>query len=239
MIADKPLCTSLEELDEIETLAKQTGLKVGCMYELRGVPNFAAARELILSGTLGKITQIQFGGQHPLMRGSRPAWYFEPGKHGGTINDIASHAIDIIPWLTGLEIQKTVAARTWQAFDSQCDCFNDAAQFMLTLNNGCGVLGDVSYSAPDSIGFAMPTYWRFDIWGTEGMIEFNCSEKHVKAYLKSRKDVSLIAPPSQAPVDYLESFLRDIAGKPTDLTTSVVLKSTRQTLEIQKVADQA
>ena len=45
--------------------------------------------------------------------------------------------------------------------------------------------------------------------------------------------------PSQAPVDYLESFLRDIAGKPTDLTTSVVLKSTRQTLEIQKVADQA
>ncbi len=239
VIADKPLCTSLEELDEIETLVKQTGLKVGCMYELRGVPNFAAARELILSGALGKITQIQFGGQHPLMRGSRPAWYFEPGKHGGTINDIASHAIDIIPWLTGLEIQKTVAARTWQAFDSQCDCFNDAAQFMLTLNNGCGVLGDVSYSAPDSIGFAMPTYWRFDIWGTEGMIEFNCSEKHVKAYLKSRKDVSLIAPPSQAPVDYLESFLRDIAGKPTDLTTSVVLKSTRQTLEIQKVADQA
>lgn len=62
VIADKPLCTSLEELDEIETLVKQTGLKVGCMYELRGVPNFAAARELILSGTLGKITQIQFGG---------------------------------------------------------------------------------------------------------------------------------------------------------------------------------
>ena len=85
----------------------------------------------------------------------------------------------------------------------------------------------------------MPTYWRFDIWGTDGMIEFNCSEKHVKAYLKSRKDVSLIAPPSRAPMDYLESFLRDIAGTPTDLTTSVVLKSARQTLEIQKVADQS
>lgn len=239
VIADKPLCTSLAELDEIERLAETSGCKVGCMYELRSVPNFATARELIRGGTLGKITQIQFGGQHPLMRGSRPAWYFEPGKHGGTINDIASHAIDIIPWLTGLEISGTVAARTWQAFDSGCDCFNDAAQFMLTLSNGCGVLGDVSYSAPDSIGFSMPTYWRFDIWGTGGMIEFNCSDKHVKAYLKSRKDVTLIAPPAQAPVDYLESFLRDIAGEPGDLTTQVVLQSTRRTLEIQSAADRA
>ena len=239
VIADKPLCTSLAELDEIEQLVKSSECKVGCMYELRSVPNFATARELIRNGTLGTVTQIQFGGQHPLMRGSRPAWYFEPGKHGGTINDIASHAIDIIPWLTGLEIRGTVAARTWQAFDSGCDCFNDAAQFMLTLDNGCGVLGDVSYSAPDSIGFAMPTYWRFDIWGTDGIIEFNCADKYVKAYLKNRKDVMPIPPPACPPMDYLESFLRDIAGESVDLTTAVVLRSTRKTLEIQKIADQS
>ena len=238
VIADKPLCTSLAELDEIESLAKSSACRIGCMYELRSSPNFATARELILNGTLGKITQIQFGGQHPLMRSTRPAWYFEPGKHGGTINDIASHAIDIIPWLTGLEFSSIVAARTWRAFDSGCDCFNDAAQFMLTLSNGCGVLGDVSYSAPDSIGFAMPTYWRFDIWGTDGVVEFKCAEKYLKAYLKSRKDVTMIAQPARAPMDYLESFLRDIAGETADLTTRVVLKSSRQTLEIQKIADQ-
>ena len=48
----------------------------------------------------------------------------------------------------------------------------------------------------------------------------------------------MIAQPARAPMDYLESFLRDIAGETADLTTRVVLKSSRQTLEIQKIADQ-
>ena len=38
--------------------------------------------QMILAGELGTITQIQFGGQHPLLLNSRPHWYFEEGKHG-------------------------------------------------------------------------------------------------------------------------------------------------------------
>ena len=34
IIADKPLCTSLEELDEIEKLSKAKGLEVSCMFSL-------------------------------------------------------------------------------------------------------------------------------------------------------------------------------------------------------------
>ena len=35
VIADKPLCTRLSELDEIERVAKERGLKVSCMYTMR------------------------------------------------------------------------------------------------------------------------------------------------------------------------------------------------------------
>lgn len=239
VIADKPLCTSLKELDIIAGLSAKSGLKVGCMFDLRCVPNFIAAREIIGKGTLGKITQIQFGGQHPLNRKVRPSWYFEPGKHGGTINDIASHAADIIPWLTGLDFKDIIAARTWQASETESKCFNDAAQFMLEMDNGCGVLGDVSYSAPDSLGFSMPTYWRFNIWGKDGMIEFNCTEKGVKLYQSGMKEVSVIAPPEETGADCLDSLLADIAGKKADLNTAVVLKAARTVLEIQKKADDA
>ncbi|MBR5680088.1 MAG: Gfo/Idh/MocA family oxidoreductase, partial [Clostridia bacterium] len=171
VIADKPLCTSLAELDAIEKAAREKHLAVGLMLDLRTNPQFVQARKMVLSGELGKIVQIQFNGQHPLLPTSRPHWYFEPGKHGGTINDIAIHAIDYVPWLTGQEIRSFTAARTWQAFDSSCDCFNDAAQFMFVLENGCGVLGDVSYSEPDSHGYKMPQYWRFTVWGTRGVLE--------------------------------------------------------------------
>lgn len=237
VISDKPVCTALQELDEIERLAREKHLAVGCMLDLRTNDCFVHARKMILDGELGKVTQIQFGGQHPLLADSRPHWYFEPGKHGGTINDIAIHAIDYIPWMSGLEIKSFAAARTWKAFDSKCDCFNDAAQFMLVLNNGCGVLGDVSYAEPDSHGYKMPHYWRFTVWGTRGVIEFNCIEKKLTAWLQGETEPRVIVPESYAGPRYLDWFLMELDGKDAELNTAVILKRTRQALELQQLAD--
>ena len=183
VISDKPLCTSLDELARIEAIAKEKGLKVGCMLDVRTAPPIAAARKAILSGMIGDIVHIQFGGQHPLLPGSRPGWYFEPGKHGGTINDIGIHAIDAIPWMTGHKISKIVAARSWRALPASTECFKDAGEFMLELDNGAGVLADVSYQMANTQGYTLPTYWRFNFWGTKGMLEFNYLENctiHIK-----------------------------------------------------------
>ena len=92
VISDKPLCTSLDELDEIERLAAAKSLKVNCMLDMRDSAPFISVRKLIRQGLIGEVHAITFGGQHPLLLGKRPAWYFEPGKHGGTINDIVIHA---------------------------------------------------------------------------------------------------------------------------------------------------
>ena len=237
VIADKPVCTSLEELDQIEKIAAEKNLSVGCMLDLRTYDPFTTARKMILAGELGTITQIQFGGQHPLLLNSRPHWYFEPGKHGGTINDIAIHAMDFIPWMTGMEITKFAAARTWQAFDSGCDCFNDAAQFMLVMENGCGILGDVSYAEPDSHGYKMPHYWRFTVWGTKGVLEFNCIQNKLTAWINGETEArEIIAEPYTGP-KYLDWFLMELDGKDAEMNTELILKRARQTLELQKLAD--
>ena len=239
VISDKPVCTSLAELDEIERLAREKKLCVGCMLDLRTNPAFVRARKMVLGGELGKVAQIQFTGQHPLLRGSRPHWYFEPRKHGGTINDIAIHALDYIPWLTGLEIRSFTAARTWQAFDSGCDCFNDAAQFMFVLDNGCGVLGDVSYSEPDSHGYKMPHYWRFTVWGTAGVIEFNAIEPKITAWIQGETAPRTIVPEPYSGPDYLDWYLQELSGGKAELNTEIVLKRARQALELQAAADAA
>ena len=101
VICDKPLCTTIGELDEIEHLAKEKGLFVSCMYTMRFEGKIAAVKELIDSGKLGKVHNVYFGGQHPLQYGRRPAWYYEPGKHGGVVNDIAIHGIDVLTLLWG------------------------------------------------------------------------------------------------------------------------------------------
>src|SRR5581483_4595745 len=114
---------------------------------------------------------IHVTAQHPLLLDKRPAWYFEPGKHGGTINDIAIHATDLIPWLTGRKLVEVVAARAWNARLPQFPHFQDAAQFMLKLDNSGGVMADVSYLAPDGINYKAPQYWRVTCHGSDGLIE--------------------------------------------------------------------
>ena len=91
----------MADLDRIEALAREKNLKVGCMLTMRDAAAFIGARNLIQAGRIGEVHAIAFGGQHPLLLGSRPGWYFEQGKHGGTITDIGIHAIDALPWVTG------------------------------------------------------------------------------------------------------------------------------------------
>ena len=38
----------------------------------------------------------EFTAQHPLLYGTRAKWYFEEGKHGGSINDIGVHAVTLV-----------------------------------------------------------------------------------------------------------------------------------------------
>lgn len=237
IIVDKPLCTSIEEWSEISKLAESKNLKVGCMFELRGAAEILKARDLILNNELGKIVQIQFSAQHAILLNSRPQWYFEQGKHGGTINDIGSHAIDIIPWMTNLEYKKTIAARNWHALGLGSEYFRDAAQIMLELSNGCGVLGDMSYSATDSLKEPLPTYWRFTIWGTSGMLEFRVGDNKLYFYKNGNEKVEVIDNLPGTDMDYLNSFLSDINAQKVDLNTDVVLESAKKTLELQYFAD--
>lgn len=234
VMADKPLCTSIEQLDEIERLSKEKNLKVGCMLSLRYSPYTAVAKELIDSGKLGDIHAVSFNGQHSLDYGSRPMWYFEKGKHCGVINDIAIHGIDLVEYLTGHKLKNVTGARTWNAFATEEPDFKDCAQFMIELDNGCGVMADVSYAAPGHLECGTPFYWQFLIWGSKGLIRFAEDGKNgVDAYIDYADAMEFIeGKPCEN--NHITDFLDEIEGKIGLLiSTKEVLKSQRDTLIIQ------
>ena len=237
VICDKPLCTSLEELDEIERLAKEKGLFVSCMYTMRFEEKVAAVKAQIDSGKLGKIHNVYFGGQHPLQYGRRPSWYFEKGKHGGVINDIAIHGIDLLSFLCGLEVDKVNAARCWNAYATEEKNFKDSGQLMLTAKSGAGVIADVSYAIPDGVEFALPYYWQFYIWGEKGTLAFSMNSD-VTLFEKGNREPQIIG--NKKTTEYLTDFLRLVNGeKEVILPMEEVFASTRITLTAQKVADKA
>jgi predicted dehydrogenase len=239
VILDKPICTSLTELATMEALARAKGLAIGCQLDLRAGATRQTLRRLIQEGAIGEVLTVCFSGQHPLLLGSRPGWYFEKGCHGGTINDIAIHAIDGIPWLTGHEITEVVAARVWNGKTPQFPWFQDCAQLMLKLDNGGGVLGDVSYLNPDRCGYAVRSYWRITVHGSRGLAEIQTGEDTV--LVASHDDTAPRAIPAQTlrQEDYFDDFLNEVRGEPAkaELTTARVLHSSRQTLQTQKAAE--
>ena len=236
VLSDKPLCTSLDEQAAIERLAAERGLLVGLQLDSRDYAAFRTLREIVTKGEIGEVCTIRIDGQHPLLPGTRPAWYFEPGKHGGTINDIGIHAFDFVPWLTGLNWRAIDAARTWNGKARDFPHFHDCAQIMATLENGAGVLADFSYLAPDRLGYKLPHYWHVLIHGTNGLAEAHLQAEHVTVIT----DTSAI--PEIRPIverrtrGYLDDFLLELRGKPSALTSAQCLRASRLALEAQRDA---
>ena len=246
--ADKPVCTSLAEIDEIEALASAKHLKVGCYLTLRFSQGIRNLREMIADGTLVEIGCINMTAQHPLQYGSRPMWYFAPGQHGGTINDIAIHGVDLVRFITGMGIKNVTAARTWNHFATEEPDFRDCGQFMAELDNGAGFMADVSYAAPASCGFSLETYWRMTFWGTRGVAEYKmkgAGTAGIDADSAVLLQVALQGSKGFTPMELksynvtgLGEFVREINGE-TDLliNTEDVIRSSREVLTIQAAAD--
>ena len=224
----------LEELAGIRRLAAEKNLCVGLMLPLWSSANAQTARRLIADGSIGEVQSVVFTGHHPLNYGVRADWYWQEDMHGGTINDIAPHGIDLVEYITGMKFGDTVCSRCWNDHFPEVPHFKNGAQFMSKLENGAGVMADVSYFA---CHFGQPSYWRFNVWGTNGWLEFVPAVPGVKFTEKSSTVVKYIYPENSG-TDYLQEFLLEIdGGVPAYFSTGHVLDITETALKIQAAAD--
>ena len=236
VLSDKPLCTRLAELKEIERLSEEKHLAVGCMLDLRYDPALRLARNLVRSGELGAIHAVNFTGQHPLNYGVRPSWYFDKRLHGGTFNDLAIHGLDAVSMITGLSYARTLCARQFNAFAREVPSFMDCAQLMGEYENGAGLLADVSYSAPAPTAFRLPGYWRFSFWGEGGMIECALGTEKLLLAQAGRNELRLLTAP-EVKETCLTELIRQIRGESTVFPQRMLFDSTRTALEIQQSAE--
>jgi predicted dehydrogenase len=236
VLSDKPICTLLDELESIERAARERALCVGCMLDMRTMGTMRGLREVIAQGRIGEVQTVNFTAQHPLLPGTRPAWYFEPGKHGGIFNDIGVHAFDLIEWAMGRRIAEVIVARGWNLGRTPSH-FREAGQIMLRLDNGGGVLGDVSYLAPDGCGYNVPQYWRVVVHGKQGVAEVQ--GKRLAVATHESQEMENVACPPDEPTGILESFLAEVATRKatSSPSTAEVFRAARLSLLIQQAAE--
>lgn len=147
---EKPMGLSSLEAEELSSKAEQLGLILMPGYHLRYHSNFLRARALVDGRRLGKILQIQGSAMYSgPYRGWDPKsdWHLNP-RSGGPLYDWGSHLLDLLLFITGLDIEMISAfsQKTLPGFplkDSIVACFQAKGEIVGTLNLSWGARGNL------------------------------------------------------------------------------------------------
>src|SRR5690625_2861309 len=107
--SEKPKATSREEAEQMIAAAEKSGTKLMIAHNQRFVSSHEKAREIIASGSIGKIysfrTAFGHGGPEGWSIDGRDSWFFNKEKAFiGAMGDLGVHKTDLIRYLLGEDI---------------------------------------------------------------------------------------------------------------------------------------
>ena len=168
-MVDKPGITTLEQLEEVRRVQKQTGRIYSIMYSER-FENKATVKagDLVKEGAIGNVIQTVILAPHRISLTTRPDWFFDKKYFGGIITDIGSHQFDQFLFFTNSDKADIVASQVGNVAHPKYPNFEDFGDVMLQGNGGAGYIR-IDWFTPDGL-----KTWgdgRLTILGTEGYIE--------------------------------------------------------------------
>jgi predicted dehydrogenase len=222
VIADKPLCTTLDDLDAIAAAVRRTKRYVTLLLEKRYYPETLAALELVRAGRIGTIHGVVSSGPHKLNRPTRPGWFFERERYGGILNDLAVHDIDAALLFTGLQsgtVSGAVAGSTYG---------------VATLTGpGTVVTAGVDWLNP--AGSPVHGDYRMKLIGTEGTAELLWAQHRLVLTTSELAPHDVPLPAGRRPAELPLQALA--AGNQPDISTEAGLLATRIALLAQQSAE--
>ncbi|HET6987077.1 MAG TPA: Gfo/Idh/MocA family oxidoreductase [Kribbella sp.] len=226
VLADKPLCTTLAELEAIETAQHETGRFVSLLLEKRNYPETLAARALLADGSLGELVQVASTGPHKLNRPTRPDWFLTRKGYGGILGDLAVHDIDLVLLLSGAtEGTVTGLADSDPEFALYGSLLLRAGSIAATI--------EVNWLTPA----ASPYHgdYRMRLTGTEGTAELFWAQNKLIAATTERPPWQVELPPRRRPA--ADAFDALSAGLEPETSTAAGFAATRVALLAQESAD--
>ncbi|EHK53804.1 Gfo/Idh/MocA family protein [Allomesorhizobium alhagi] len=240
VMVDKPGATMLEQVAQIEAVARETGRIFSiCFSERFVVRACEAAVRMVAAGEIGKVVQTVGLGPHRLNRAIRPAWFFERDAFGGILTDIASHQIDQFLFFTGARDAEIVASATANHALPDVPDFEDFGEILLRGGGASGFIR-VDWFTPDGLGA-----WgdgRLFLLGTEGYIELR---KYIDVAGREGADHLFISnrtgtrhiDASGEPLTYFRNFLADVRNRTsTAMPDGHALSVTRLAVRAQVAA---
>ncbi len=174
VVIEKPITVSLEQAKQIKEKLDQTGLSLLLCHTYTGYPMVKQAKQIILTGALGKIRKIYVeypqGWLSTFLEGSgqaQAAWRTDPKKSGkaGSMGDIGTHAFNLAEYVTGLQVTRLCASLSTVVDGRLLD--DDGAAFLEFNNGATGVLMASQVAAGEENNI------RLRVYGEKGGLEWN------------------------------------------------------------------
>lgn len=174
---DKPLAVTYESARRIARAAENSPARAQLVMNNRFLPATMRARQLKEEGALGEILGFQARYMHSGSVDENKPIGWKQQMEGGVILDLASHALDLIMWLTCDIESVNCAARTLyesrptKAGGVETRLSEDHAIMTIRLKNGA--LGSVEAS---KIATGANDELTFEIYGKRGCVKFDLME---------------------------------------------------------------
>lgn len=237
VLADKPLCTSLHQLETIRDAAAESGRHVSIVFEKRFAPTTLALRRLLADGVLGTIAMVASTGPHTLNQNARPAWFLDPATYGGIAGDLPIHDIDLVLDMAaeqGGAPSGTISAQVGTARPDQHPGFDDHVALLMRAGDVPATI-EASWLGPEAAD--VHGHYRMRVTGSLGTAEIDWAYHRLTVTTHERETWEEPLEPPQRPAQYFFDAL--LAGQEPQIGTAASLLATEVALKAQRSAEQA
>lgn len=162
ILLEKPMGITVAEAREIAAFCEEWKVRLGVGFVMRFHEFHRQMKEIVSMGKLGQIVSA---------RAQLTCWYPEM-EHawrqisvlsgGGALMDMGVHCIDLIRYITGLEVTEVSGMIGNQIFHYDVE---DAGAILLRLENGATAYVEANFNIPDEAAKC-----KLELYGTKGSI---------------------------------------------------------------------
>ena len=162
ILLEKPMGLTIAESEEIAACCEKEGVKLGVAFMMRFHSYHQKMKEIITQGTIGEIVsaRAQFTCWYPEMEN---CWRQNKAlSGGGAMLDMGIHAIDLIRYITNLDVAEVSGFAGNQIFKYSVD---DAGVGVYKMTNGALCVVEAAFNIPDDVSVS-----KLEFYGTKGCI---------------------------------------------------------------------
>ena len=207
---EKPLAANYEECLRVNNVSEQTGVPCFVAYYRRYLPYFIRVKQIIHSGTIGKVLSVQIRFAVPPREldynKTNLPWRLQPdiAGGGGYFYDLASHQIDLLIDMFGVIIEAegyaTNMAGLYQVEDTLNACFR--------FDSGLTGSGSWCFVAHESARTD-----RIEVVGDQGMVCFSVFDyTPITLHTPNGREEIKIDNPRYVQMPLIQSIVDDLRG---------------------------